>query len=92
MAFKEGDLIPILQDNGLGEEALDMLAAEDIAQIDKWGHQAHATFEWYAIIGEEFGELGKAILEGDLEASEKEATQLATLALKYAYMVRKERA
>jgi len=32
-------------------------------QFGKWGVQSHAQAHWYAILGEEFGEVGKAICE-----------------------------
>jgi NTP pyrophosphatase (non-canonical NTP hydrolase) len=32
-------------------------------QITKWGIQSHSQANWYAILGEEFGEVGKAICE-----------------------------
>ena len=47
--------------------------------------------KWYVIIGEELGETGKAILEGDLVAVEKEAIQTATAALKLAWTCRRKR-
>lgn len=93
----------LLKDVGLGDEAFDMLRAEDARQIGKWGYQEHPAFVWLAIVGEEVGGLNKAILEYELEAGspeykanqleriEKEATQVAALAAKMAYMVRKTR-
>ena len=90
----------VLTDDGLTEEALGMIVAEDIAQIEKWGYQEHDIFEWLAIIGLTVGEMNKAILEHEMmqwnheqraekwNAIEKEATQVATLALKMAWMCR----
>lgn len=79
-----------LEDNGLTEEALDMVAAEDIAQREKWGVQRHSVYKWCSIAHEEAGEVNKAALEGDLDALEKEAVQAATVYLKIAYMARKK--
>jgi len=77
------------EDHGLTNDALDMIAAEDISQIEIWGNQMHPTHEWNTILGEEVGELAKAILEDDIEAMVIEGTQVATLALKIAWMARK---
>jgi len=82
-----------LRDNGLTEEALNMVVAEDMAQVDKWGHQRHSIFEWLAFTTEELGELSQAICEhhfrdGDIQQIVLEATQVATLALKIAWMVK----
>ena len=76
----------VLLDYGLTESDLDKIAAEDARQIDKWGQQKHTPSEWYVILGEEFGELGKAILEGDQGDVVNEGIQVATLALKIASM------
>lgn len=81
----------MLKDEGLSDDALDMIAAEDISQREKWGTQNHSPEKWYVILGEEFGELGKAILEGKRGDVEKEAIQVATLGLKIAWMMRKNR-
>jgi len=36
---------------------------ERVRQDEKWGEQNHSDLKMYAILGEEFGEVGKAILE-----------------------------
>ena len=75
-------------DRGLSEEALGMVASEDISQREEWGNQCHSIYKWQTIAMEEVGELSKAMLEADLGAIEKEATQAATLLLKIAWMAR----
>ena len=88
-----------LTDHGLPEKAYGEMALESIAQIEKWGIQTHDIFQWLAILGEEVGELSKEVLEfwfgdgddKDLEHIEKEAVQVATLALKIAWMVKEAR-
>ena len=40
-----------------------MVAQERWRQDKKWGQQEHDAFIWLAILGEEFGELQKAVLE-----------------------------
>jgi len=81
----------LLKDNGLKNDDFDMIAAEDMAQIEQYGYQAHTPELWQVILTEEVGELSKAILEGNIKAAEKEAIQVATVALKMAVMFRKER-
>lgn len=36
-------------------------------QIEKWGTQTHTPLEWYPRLGEEFGEVGKALAEGEIK-------------------------
>ena len=75
-----------MKDRGLCSEALDKISAEDVRQRAKWGEQWHEASMWYVILGEEFGELGKAILEEESVDIIAEAVQVATLALKIAWM------
>ena len=70
----------------LDKKTLDKIAAEDIRQRRKGGDQRHSTHKWNTILGEEVGELAKAILEEDLESMADEGIQVATLALKIACM------
>lgn len=85
----------LFTDEGLCEEALDMIASEDEAQREKWGVQYHYLAKWCLILGEEVGELNKAILEyfvgnDTLTQVVREAVQVATLALKIAWMCRRK--
>lgn len=41
-------------------------------QTDKWGVQDHTLPIWLAILAEEYGEISKELLEGDLEGAVKE--------------------
>jgi len=77
-----------MKDKGLEKMdiLLDLISKENIRQIEKWGWQDHDMFKWYTIIGEEFGEIGKAMLEQNKSKIVKEAIQTATLALKIAEM------
>lgn len=82
-----------LTDEGLSDRDFNLLVSEDFHQLNKWGFQHHDIFQWLAFITEELGELSQAISEyyfreGSKEAIVKEATQVATLALKVAVMVR----
>lgn len=43
------------------EHALTAVWAERVRQDTKWGEQNHPPSLWYHILGEEFGEVGKAL-------------------------------
>lgn len=69
----------------------EMVLAENLRQIRKWGIQDHDAFKWLAFVTEEHGELSNAIAEwyfrGGLQSDiVKEAIQEATLCLKIAEM------
>lgn len=64
---------------------------ENLSQLEKWGVQDHAPFEWLGFATEELGELSKAISEhyfreGTKQDVVKEAIETATLCLKIAEM------
>jgi hypothetical protein len=45
------------------KDVLDDILTERINQDKKWGIQNHSFEEWYVILGEEYGEVGRAICE-----------------------------
>ena len=47
----------------LQDPLLDLINSERKRQIRKWGRQKHSNATWNLILGEEFGEVSKAILE-----------------------------
>lgn len=51
------------------DQVLVLIAAERVRQFEKWGRQNHSPALWYAILGEEFGEVGKEICEAEAEFS-----------------------
>lgn len=64
---------------------------ENQRQYKKWGQQTRTPFEWLTYLTEETGELAEAISEamyrdGSMVDIQKEAIQVATLALKIAEM------
>ena len=70
---------------------INIVEAENQIQVKKWGVQDRTPFEWLAYTTEELGELAQAISEhhyrrGSANNVVKEATQVATLALKIAEM------
>ena len=56
---------------------------EQERQIAKWGKQDHDAYFWYAILGEEFGEIGKALNERDFEHASEELIQVAAVCLSW---------
>lgn len=55
------------------------LAAERSRQEDKWGFQDRDAHTWLSILGEEFGEVAKAINEDDPRGYEEELVQVGAL-------------
>ena len=51
------------------------------SQDKKWGEQNHHPFKWLAILGEEVGEVNKAILENSLVDYYDELVQVAAVAI-----------
>lgn len=47
----------------------------------KWGEQNHEPLMWLAILGEEVGEVNRAVLEGDLANYREELIQVAAVAI-----------
>lgn len=63
------------------------IKAERTRQDGKWGKQNHPPITWVAILGEEFGEVGREALEhragspGAFERYKTELVQLAAVAV-----------
>ena len=57
------------------------IISERKKQDDKWGEQNHDAFKWLAILGEEVGEVNKAVLEKDEENIREELIQIAATAI-----------
>ena len=49
--------------------------------LDKWGVQDHTPEFWAVILGEEFGEVCRAIYENDLKHSVEELIQTAAVCI-----------
>ena len=56
------------------DQVLTLILAERVRQFEKWGRQDHEPALWYAILGEEFGEVGKEICEAAAEFSREQQT------------------
>jgi hypothetical protein len=68
------------------DRVLPLVRRQREKQIEKWGVQEHDPAMWYAILGEEFGEVGKEIAEGrikdfDVAKYRKECLHTAAVAL-----------
>ena len=68
----------------------DEVKAERERQEQKWGEQNHHPLAWLAILGEEVGEVNKAVLEayfpnyktqGDYTEARKELIQVSAVAI-----------
>ena len=73
-----------------------LIKSEHIHQIGKWGVQERTIFEWLTYTTEELGELAEAVSDLQYENDfteiqakrvQKEAIQVATLAIKIAEMM-----
>ena len=62
------------------QSVIDMID-ERKRQDAKWGEQSHSLPWWMLILGEEFGEAQKAILEGDHAGYRAELVQVAAVAI-----------
>ncbi len=56
------------------------MTTERMAQDAKWGEQNHSPLYWLGILGEEYGEVCKAVIEGDAAGAIQELIQLAAVA------------
>lgn len=50
-------------------------------QEKKWGKQNHSQADWYVILGEEFGEVGRAIFEKTNDNYREELIQVAAVCM-----------
>lgn len=79
------------------EEAIELVRAERARQDKKWGAQNHNPCAWITILGEEFGEVCRAILEqqfgkGSEDAYLEELTHTAAVSLAMIECVLRKRA
>jgi NTP pyrophosphatase (non-canonical NTP hydrolase) len=61
----------------IASEVLDERERQD----RKWGEQNHDPLVWLSILGEEFGEVSKAVLEANAPAYREELIQVAAVAM-----------
>lgn len=56
-----------------------IIQTERDLQDQKWGQQNHHPLKWLAILGEEVGELCRAVLEGNKPQALSECVQVAAV-------------
>lgn len=66
------DIVDAMNRFGMSAGAID---DELIRQFDKWGDQLHAPDVWFVIASEEWGEVAKALVEGDAVQAQAEIVQ-----------------
>ena len=63
------------------ETACYMVIMERIRQDEKWGEQNHDAPFWLSILGEEFGEVCRAVCEGKTDEYVTELVHVAAVAV-----------
>ena len=69
-----------LNRHGRERTATEVIEAERVRQLAKWGDQSHTDMEWLVILVEEVGEVARSIFENG-EADYDEITQCSAVAL-----------
>tara|TARA_B100000902_G_C27201945_1_gene859532 strand:- start:302 stop:547 length:246 start_codon:yes stop_codon:yes gene_type:complete len=63
------------------EKILDLISKERDIQDQKWGEQNHDIYKWLAILGEEVGEVNKAVLESKYDEIINELIQIGAVSV-----------
>lgn len=63
------------------DDILQKIRDERARQDAKWGEQNHSDVWWHVILSEEFGEVPRAIFEGDEAGLDAELIQVAAVAV-----------
>ena len=63
------------------EKILDLISKERDTQDQKWGEQNHDIYKWLAILGEEVGEVNKAVLESKYDEIINELIQIGAVSV-----------
>ncbi len=66
------------------QSVIDQVLSERVRQDGKWGVQNHHPDYWYVVLGEEFGEVGRAICERDWDNYRVELIHVAAVAVSMA--------
>lgn len=61
-------------------KVLQEVYVERQSQENKWGEQNHHPLKWLALLGEEVGEVNRAVLEDDRHNYREELLQVAAVA------------
>jgi len=86
----------VFPDNELVFPELEAIDAEISRVLDRFGYQSLTLFDWASILGEEYGEVCKAINDhefgtgggGDLQSVYEECIQVAAVAVHMAAVIR----
>ena len=83
--------IKIMEYNSIRDfSPMEAILYERGKQIQKWGQQDHNDYKWLTILGEEFGESAKAILDSDKNL-EYELVQVAAVCVAWIECIRKRK-
>ena len=63
------------------EDIVELIISERKKQDLKWGEQNHNIYKWLAILGEEVGEVNKAVLEDKYDEVLDELVQIAAVSV-----------
>ena len=61
------------------DKIVKFIIAERARQDEKWGEQNHNIYKWLAILGEEVGEVNKAVLEDNYKDVIDELIQIGAV-------------
>tara|TARA_Y100001954_G_C15774753_1_gene586354 strand:- start:1012 stop:1245 length:234 start_codon:yes stop_codon:yes gene_type:complete len=61
------------------KKILQLILEERQKQDEKWGEQNHNIYKWLAILGEEVGEVNKAVLEDNYKDVINELIQIGAV-------------
>ncbi|MAQ31336.1 MAG: hypothetical protein CMD26_01185 [Flavobacteriales bacterium] len=61
------------------KKILQLILEERQKQDEKWGEQNHNIYKWLAILGEEVGEVNKAVLEDNYKDVIDELVQIGAV-------------
>lgn len=68
----------------LAREDLFALTIDELErQSEKWGERNYTPAEWFLILSDEFGEVARAALTGDLENLEHECAQVCAVMIRF---------
>ena len=71
---------------------INLIRDEIDRQNEKWGQQDHSDLYWLGIVGEEYGEIAKAIIEdSDPDEIREELVQLAAVCVQWIAVINRRK-
>tara|TARA_B100000902_G_C26876316_1_gene700327 strand:- start:82 stop:318 length:237 start_codon:yes stop_codon:yes gene_type:complete len=61
------------------KDVIKLILEERLKQDSKWGEQNHNVYKWLAILGEEVGEVNKAVLDDNYDEIITELIQIGAV-------------